>query len=41
VAARGLDIEGVPLIVNYEVRAMLDGYVHRVGRTGPCDARTR
>ena len=34
VAARGLDIEGIPLIVNYEVPRGLDSYVHRVGRTG-------
>jgi ATP-dependent RNA helicase RhlE len=34
VAARGLDIEGIPLIVNYEVPYGLDSYVHRVGRTG-------
>ncbi len=34
VAARGLDIEDVPLIVNYEVPRGLDSYVHRVGRTG-------
>jgi ATP-dependent RNA helicase RhlE len=34
VAARGLDIEDVALIVNYEVPRGLDSYVHRVGRTG-------
>jgi ATP-dependent RNA helicase RhlE len=34
VAARGLDIEAVELIVNYEVPRGLDSYVHRVGRTG-------
>jgi len=34
VAARGLDIEDVALIVNYEVPHGLDSYVHRVGRTG-------
>lgn len=34
VAARGLDIESVGLIVNYEVPHGLDSYVHRVGRTG-------
>ena len=38
VAARGLDIEGVPLIVNYEVPRGVDSYVHRVGRTGRNDA---
>ena len=38
VAARGLDIENVALIVNYEVPRGLDSYVHRVGRTGRNDA---
>jgi ATP-dependent RNA helicase RhlE len=33
-ASRGLDIEGLPCVVNYELpRSPLD-YVHRVGRTG-------
>lgn len=34
VAARGLDIESVGIVVNYEVPRSLDTYVHRVGRTG-------
>ena len=38
VAARGLDIDDVGLIVNYEVPRGLDTYVHRVGRTGRYDA---
>lgn len=38
VAARGLDIEAVGLIVNFEVPHGLDSYVHRVGRTGRNDA---
>jgi ATP-dependent RNA helicase RhlE len=38
VAARGIDIEGIGLIVNYEVPRGLDSYVHRVGRTGRNDA---
>ena len=38
VAARGLDIESVGLIVNYEVPHGLDSYVHRVGRTGRNDS---
>jgi len=37
VAARGLDIEAVSLIVNFEVPRGLDTYVHRVGRTGRND----
>ena len=34
VAARGLDIAGVELIVNFDVPFGGDDYVHRVGRTG-------
>jgi len=37
VAARGLDIDDVALVVNYEVPRSLDTYVHRVGRTGRRD----
>jgi ATP-dependent RNA helicase RhlE len=39
VAARGIDIDNVTLIVNYEVPRGLDSYVHRVGRTGRNDAK--
>jgi ATP-dependent RNA helicase RhlE len=38
VAARGIDIDDVGLIVNYEVQHGLDSYVHRVGRTGRYDS---
>ena len=38
VAARGLDIDDVGLVVNYEVPRSVDSYVHRVGRTGRNDA---
>ena len=34
VAARGLDIDGITHVVNYEVPTSRDTYVHRVGRTG-------
>jgi ATP-dependent RNA helicase RhlE len=34
VAARGLDIEGLPMVVNYEIPWDPEDYVHRVGRTG-------
>jgi ATP-dependent RNA helicase RhlE len=33
-AARGLDIEGISHVVNYEVPSTKEAYVHRVGRTG-------
>ena len=34
VAARGLDIEHVSHVVNYDVPSDPDAYVHRIGRTG-------
>jgi superfamily II DNA/RNA helicase len=38
VAARGLDIEGIGHVVNYDVPDSPDSYVHRVGRTGRAEA---
>ena len=38
VAARGLDIDGITHVVNYEVPTSRDTYVHRVGRTGRAEA---
>ncbi|MCC7178121.1 MAG: DEAD/DEAH box helicase [Acidobacteria bacterium] len=38
IAARGLDIEGIAHVVNYEVPDTPDTYVHRVGRTGRAGA---
>ena len=34
VAARGLDIAQLPLVVNFDLPLVADDYVHRVGRTG-------
>jgi ATP-dependent RNA helicase RhlE len=34
IAARGLDIDGITHVVNYEVPSSPEAYVHRVGRTG-------
>lgn len=34
VAARGLDIENVDIVVNYELPDDSENYVHRIGRTG-------
>ena len=33
-AARGLDIEGLALVVNYDLPLDTENYVHRIGRTG-------
>ncbi len=34
VAARGLDVQGVDLVINFEMARSGDDYVHRIGRTG-------
>jgi ATP-dependent RNA helicase RhlE len=34
IAARGLDIEALPHVVNYELPNVPEDYVHRIGRTG-------
>jgi ATP-dependent RNA helicase RhlE len=34
IAARGLDITGLPQVVNYELPHVPEDYVHRIGRTG-------
>ncbi|OCG00811.1 DEAD/DEAH box helicase [Gilliamella sp. wkB112] len=34
IAARGLDIELLPYVVNYELPQVAEDYVHRIGRTG-------
>ena len=34
IAARGLDIEKLPQVVNYELPQQEEDYVHRIGRTG-------
>jgi superfamily II DNA/RNA helicase len=41
VAARGLDVDGITWVVNFEVPTSLDTYVHRVGRTGRAEAEGR
>ena len=33
-AARGIDIEGVSLVINYEIPRELEFVIHRIGRTG-------
>ncbi|MEZ8024629.1 DEAD/DEAH box helicase [Vibrio sp. 10N.247.311.14] len=34
VAARGLDIEDLPHVINYDMPFLAEDYVHRIGRTG-------
>lgn len=33
-AARGIDIQGLPLVINYELPRSPKDYIHRIGRTG-------
>ncbi|HEY0906367.1 MAG TPA: DEAD/DEAH box helicase [Methylophilus sp.] len=39
VAARGLDISDLPLVINYEISTSPEDYVHRIGRTGRAGAK--
>ncbi len=38
IAARGLDIEELPHVVNYDLPHVAEDYVHRIGRTGRAGA---
>ncbi len=38
VAARGLDIDGITHVINYDAPDEAENYVHRIGRTGRVDA---
>lgn len=37
-AARGLDVQGITHVVNYDLPALADDYVHRIGRTARAGA---
>ena len=39
VAARGLDIESIDLVLNYALAREMETYVHRIGRTGRAGAK--
>jgi len=41
VAARGIHIDGLSLVINYDVPTEKDSYVHRIGRTGRVGKRGR
>jgi ATP-dependent RNA helicase RhlE len=41
VAARGLDIVQLPLVVNYDLPLVAEDYIHRVGRTGRAGSEGR
>lgn len=34
IAARGIDVEGVTHVINYDIPEDVDSYIHRIGRTG-------
>src|SRR5690606_10201603 len=34
IAARGIDVEGMELVINYDLPNVSETYVHRIGRTG-------
>jgi ATP-dependent RNA helicase RhlE len=38
IAARGLDVEGISHVVNYDIPAQPDDYIHRIGRTARVEA---
>ena len=41
IAARGIDVDGVDLVVNYELPNVAENYVHRIGRTARAGASGR
>jgi len=41
IAARGLDIDALPPVVNFHLPHVAEGYVHRIGRTGPATVKRK
>jgi ATP-dependent RNA helicase RhlE len=38
IAARGIDVDGITHVVNFDTPGMPEDYIHRIGRTGRADA---
>ncbi|MGA2071724.1 MAG: helicase-related protein, partial [Sedimentisphaerales bacterium] len=38
IAARGIDVEGISHVINFDVPGMPEDYIHRIGRTGRAEA---
>jgi ATP-dependent RNA helicase RhlE len=38
IAARGIDVEGISHVINYDTPAFAEDYIHRIGRTGRASA---
>ena len=38
IAARGIDVKGIELVINYDLPSVADDYVHRIGRTARAGA---
>ena len=41
VAARGIDVDGITLVINYDIPNDMDSFIHRIGRTGESVAPVR
>lgn len=41
VAARGLHISNISLVINYDMPSNISDYIHRIGRSGRCGAKGR
>lgn len=41
IAARGIDVRGIALVINYDLPSTPEDYVHRIGRTGRAGASGR
>jgi len=38
IAARGIDVEGISHVINFDVPVIAEDYIHRIGRTGRAEA---